>query len=154
MSTNQRSVWHYVNQSKISIVLCQPIRDQYRCVSTNQNQVFTSSDHSLVIIVLNWGNVLLLRLAVLSNNSSWSPSKLFSLFVRGIPSFFWASTNTFIPCNTPVNRFVEIPFRYLDYILIDDLPELQLGCDVIVYIVNYSHLLQESGFSRFSCTQQ
>ena len=35
LSTNQRSVRYCVNQSEISKMLCQPIRDQYYRVSTN-----------------------------------------------------------------------------------------------------------------------
>ena len=52
-----------------------------------------------LVHTLNWGNVVLLRLAVLSNNNNWSPNNSLSLLLRGIFSFFCASTNTFMPLN-------------------------------------------------------
>ena len=41
INRDQRSLLDSVDQSEISIVLCQPIRDQYSLVSTNQISVFT-----------------------------------------------------------------------------------------------------------------
>ena len=46
---------------------------------------------------LNCGKVVLLRLAVMTNNNNWSPNISLSLLLRGIFSFFCASTNTFMP---------------------------------------------------------
>ena len=41
VSTNRQQVLYCVNQSEVSIILCQPIRSEYYIVSTNQSAVIT-----------------------------------------------------------------------------------------------------------------
>ena len=47
MSTTQRWEEFFVDQSEMSIVLCQPIRDKPSFVSTNQKQVFTNLENHI-----------------------------------------------------------------------------------------------------------
>ena len=54
VSTNQRLLLYYVNQSEITIVLCQPIRDYYCIMSTNQIWVLNGVNQSDESIYLEW----------------------------------------------------------------------------------------------------